>query len=343
MRQIIFQQISSMGNKSKLFLTLLPILMVICIIHILNQTNPTLPRQIYSVHHRQFTNFQDQVTPNSDFPFQLIRTLNETNQANSSYTSIGDKICPPGIKKLIILIMVGPENRETRDVIRQTWGSYQLPGLSYGFLIARSEDEEIMRMVSLEASLERDLIIDSSFVDSYDNLTRKSLSMIDWASAYCPDAISILKTDSDMWINVPLLFTSIPKLEPGLHGHLYSKAKPIRDEKNKWFVPINQYPGRYFPNYLSGTAYLLVNRATNLYTKLYQASLTTNFLRMEDIYLTGLVASKAHIKLHHHKGFNFVKVPFRVCKYRQLISSHEISDEEKYLYWQLLQSNETCS
>ncbi|XP_053209141.1 beta-1,3-galactosyltransferase 5-like [Panonychus citri] len=336
----------------KLFLIFLPILIIFCVLYVINQTsNPVFgSHQVYSTYYRH-SNVPKQLESNyystldSDYPFQLIRTINVTNSTDTGhYSVIGDKICPQGLRKLIVLVMIAPKDRETRDTIRQTWGSFRDEGLSYGFLIAQSEEEETIKLLSQESSIERDLIIDSSFIDSYDNLTLKSISMVDWASAYCPDAVAILKTDSDMWINVPLLLSKVHELSPGLHGKIFTKAKPIRDRKNKWFVPKGQYRGNFFPSYLSGTAYLMVNRGTNLFTRLYQNSLSTNYLRMEDIFLTGLVASRAKIKLYNLKNINYKKVPFSVCIYRNLISSHEISNEEKYLYWQLLESaiNDTC-
>ena len=48
-------------------------------------------------------------------------------------------------------------------------------------------------------------IIQAKFVDSYANLTVKSIALIRWVVDYCSQAEFMLKADDDMYINVPLL------------------------------------------------------------------------------------------------------------------------------------------
>lgn len=44
------------------------------------------------------------------------------------------------------------------------------------------------------------------------------------------------------------------------------------------------YSGNIYPNYLSGTGYVM---SMDVVAKLYNASLTTPLLHLEDVYLTG--------------------------------------------------------
>lgn len=50
-------------------------------------------------------------------------------------------------------------------------------------------------------------ILQEDFVDSYMNLTIKSVMGLKWASTHCPQARFLMKTDDDMFINVPSLLT----------------------------------------------------------------------------------------------------------------------------------------
>lgn len=69
---------------------------------------------------------------------------------------------------------------------------------------------------SIEDSLEAESymysdIIRGRFIDSYNNLTLKTISSLEWVDTYCPRAAYILKTDDDMFINVLRLMAFIDK------------------------------------------------------------------------------------------------------------------------------------
>lgn len=48
-------------------------------------------------------------------------------------------------------------------------------------------------------------IIQEDFVDSYLNLTLKSVMALKWADQYCSDLRYFMKADDDIFINVPRL------------------------------------------------------------------------------------------------------------------------------------------
>lgn len=69
---------------------------------------------------------------------------------------------------------------------------------------------------SIEDSLEAESymysdIIRGRFIDSYNNLTLKTISSLEWVDTYCPRAAYVLKTDDDMFINVLRLMAFIDK------------------------------------------------------------------------------------------------------------------------------------
>ena len=87
-----------------------------------------------------------------------------------------------------------------------------------------------------EASLFQDLII-ADFVDTYENLTLKTISALQWVSTYCPNAEFVLKVDSDMMINFENL---IPYLETAPRDNFASGALkntyPFRFYFIKWYI-----------------------------------------------------------------------------------------------------------
>ena len=99
----------------------------------------------------------------------------------------------------------------------------------------------------------------------------------------------VLKTDDDMYINVRKLYElAQANRKPNLLvGSLICNAVPIKDPHNKWFVPTYMFKEKKFPNYLSGTGYLMQREVAR---KLYAASLETPLFHLEDIYLTGILS-----------------------------------------------------
>lgn len=57
---------------------------------------------------------------------------------------------------------------------------------------------------------------------------------------------------------------------------------------NLRYAPNYMYPGRIYPNYLSGTGYLM---STDVVPKLYNAALETPIFHLEDVYITGKLKS----------------------------------------------------
>ena len=93
------------------------------------------------------------------------------------------------------------------------------------------------------------------FIDSYANLTVKSLMLLKWFSKSCEKVPYVLKTDDDVFINLKNLHALVTKNKKTnlLMGTLICGATPIRDPYNKWFSSKYMYGKKRYPNYLSGT------------------------------------------------------------------------------------------
>lgn len=67
--------------------------------------------------------------------------------------------------------------------------------------------------------------------------------MLKWVTSNCNQAKYLMKTDDDMFVNVPLLMQTLRSQTQGetLLGSLICNAKPISDPKNKWWVVIRYY------------------------------------------------------------------------------------------------------
>lgn len=80
-------------------------------------------------------------------------------------------------------------------------------------------------------------IIQEQFLDTYNNLTLKSVMLLKWITSNCNKLVYTMKTDDDMYVNVPALVKNLKERKQSnntLIGTLICNAKPILDPKNKW-------------------------------------------------------------------------------------------------------------
>lgn len=105
---------------------------------------------------------------------------------------------------LLIMIISAVDHFKQRRFIRQTWGrSLSQPAVgasAYVFLIGGSDDSAVQRRVEREHRQYADLV-QVDVVDSYSNLTRKSVALLHWVATFCPCARFVLKSDDDVYVN----------------------------------------------------------------------------------------------------------------------------------------------
>jgi hypothetical protein len=150
-----------------------------------------------------------------------------------------------------------------------------------------------------ESSLYRD-IVQWDFLDSYANLTVKSLAGLIWAQSYCADAQFLLKADDDLYVNISRVLSLTTISLPPLIGHVYSKSKPARS--GLWGVSELQYPAEVYPPYCSGTGYLMRNSTVMSLLQTYQVQRPA-IIPIEDIYITGILASLSGLQCKHSSLF----------------------------------------
>ena len=87
-----------------------------------------------------------------------------------------------------------------------------------------------------EESVQYADVIQEGFVDSYNNLTLKSVMMLKWVTHHCSNVRYIMKTDDDMFVNVNNLvrLLMVRNMTNLLVGALICGARPIVDTQNKW-------------------------------------------------------------------------------------------------------------
>ncbi|KAG8195490.1 hypothetical protein JTE90_010794 [Oedothorax gibbosus] len=264
-----------------------------------------------------------------------VRPDNDTSFLAATPTSATPTCNGSGVF-LAVVVCSAVANAGARNAIRDTWAqdAKHAGNLRVFFLLGKSPNDSLNALVSSESEKFGD-IIQQDFVDSYNNLTIKSVMMLKWATEHCSKANFIMKTDDDMFVHLPNLFRLLKTKKKTaaknlLLGCLIKGATPVKDWHSKWYVPDSIFPGRVYPPYLSGTGYVLSRNAVTL---LYRTALSTPFFYLEDVFVTGICASRAGLSPTNHEGFKFYKRKSDTCAFRSLITAHRMSPKELRQMW----------
>jgi len=245
---------------------------------------------------------------NPNRPLAFVWPRNQTRDTNllvrpdRSTTLIHPRTaCDPSKEddSFLILVVVcsGLENYEERLAIRDSWAKDSNNDARVVFLVGTPSALSKTNQTTITNNLNRESdaygdIVQEDFVDSYANLTIKSLMMLKWFTQSCTDrAVYLMKTDDDMYVNLVNLYDLVKSNKNPylMTGSVICGAKPIRDPYNKWFSPEYMFEGKVYPMYLSGTGYLMAGSVASL---LYEASRFVPILHLEDAYITGLLRTK---------------------------------------------------
>eukprot|EP00058_Branchiostoma_floridae_P022135 XP_002607625.1 hypothetical protein BRAFLDRAFT_123959 [Branchiostoma floridae] len=250
---------------------------------------------------------------------------------------------------LLMIVTSSPTNHAQRHVIRHTWGNTRVrnaPDINIVtmFAVGKTDDVITQRALEYENKVQQD-IIQEDFVDSYRNLTLKTIMCLKWASEFCPKARFVMKADDDTFVNIYSLLNYLRNLhtlrrDKLLMGHVFYDAKPIRDRKGKdkkWYLSHKDYPRETFPNYTCGFAYVM---SKDIVRPLFKASLTVKYIFLEDVYI-GLCLEKLGLEPDHQVGFRIYKALSTSCTSVKQLAAHWFkTPEDMTKAWDVL--NKSC-
>ncbi|XP_060597817.1 beta-1,3-galactosyltransferase 1-like [Ruditapes philippinarum] len=240
--------------------------------------------------------------------------------------------------ELLILIMTTHKNNRARAALRSTWLSvtkHNKGNVRYAFLLGEITDKWQKEAVLEENNIHHD-IIKEDFIDTYMNLTYKTIMGFKWATVFCQTALYVMKTDDDMFVNISNLLkmltdTNKEKLQTSVMGACNSKARPIRSQKSKWFASEDSYPDKFYPGFCSGTGYVT---SMHVAKEVYLISPSVPFFHLEDVYVS-LCIRKLGFKLQAMPGYNAGRPKLDPCVYKgdKLITAHQLSPIMLQMIW----------
>lgn len=238
--------------------------------------------------------------------------------------------------KLMILVTTAPSHVTQRFAVRSTWGHVALrrdTGLA--FMVGMSKDPKENKLIAQENTIYGD-IIQGMFLDTYNNLTLKTISMLEWSSEHCDRVHYLLKTDDDMYIHIPMLFSILDGASSrrrAIIGKVAKRWKPIRNVTSKYFISQEQFKPAFYPDFNTGPAYVLTN---DIIEPLYRASLLGTFFKLEDVYVTGMMAAPLKITHIDYPQFYNRRLKLDTCAVAKLVSVHMVKGYEMFDLWKRL-------
>eukprot|EP00190_Bangiopsis_sp_CCMP1999_P003728 CAMPEP_0198731560 /NCGR_PEP_ID=MMETSP1475-20131203/30650_1 /TAXON_ID= ORGANISM="Unidentified sp., Strain CCMP1999" /NCGR_SAMPLE_ID=MMETSP1475 /ASSEMBLY_ACC=CAM_ASM_001111 /LENGTH=341 /DNA_ID=CAMNT_0044494537 /DNA_START=113 /DNA_END=1139 /DNA_ORIENTATION=- len=153
------------------------------------------------------------------------------------------------------------EDAQYREAVRRSWGSYGTP---YCIFVGTRPDGSFGWDLWWEMRKHRDVVLLDRLVDSYENLTLKTLMAFAWIE-HNVEAEFILKADTDVYVHAPRLEQFLKDVPPGKFymGRKTSKQKKLKVRpSHKWYLSDAEYPFARFPPYMMGSGYIVSSDLT---------------------------------------------------------------------------------
>ncbi|CAG5928778.1 unnamed protein product [Menidia menidia] len=246
-------------------------------------------------------------------------------------------VCKEQIPFLVLMVPVRPSDVAAREAIRQTWAknnTVQGELVITLFLLGSSGENEAEKL--REENLQSHDLIQSNFLDTYLNLTIKTMVIMDWLATRCSTAAYAMKVDSDMFLNIDNLVIMLKKPEIPktnyLTGMLMWNRPVIRSKESKWYVPEEMFPDPYYPTYTLGMGYVFSN---DLPAKFVDVSKSIKPFNIEDAYI-GMCMKNLGLSPTSPPDpsqFKSYNTKYDRCEYSKIITYILGSSQELVNYW----------
>ncbi|XP_054241932.1 UDP-GalNAc:beta-1,3-N-acetylgalactosaminyltransferase 1 [Indicator indicator] len=234
-----------------------------------------------------------------------------------------------------------PQDVKLRQAIRIAWGSQHFWwGQRILTLFLLGEDADRVHSAAALSVEDESDIIRRDFMDTYDNLTLKTIMAFQWFTELGSNARFLMKTEDDVFINTPNLVKFLLRLnssENVFTGYPFINNHAYRGYYRRRSISYQEYPFRLYPPCCSGMGYILDGR---LPLRVYELMSHVKPIKFEDVYV-GICLNilQVNVSAPEEKQFFLYKISFDTCGCRQLIAAHGITASEIISFWQALSSH----
>ena len=256
---------------------------------------------------------------------QRIAAVGQRSNTESTFEKLCNACFNKGQPYLLILVNSALHHASRREAIRNTWGN---GSAIWGLDGELKKTVKVVFVLGLNATqgpgdIPRESqrymdIIQGNFIDSYSNLTSKTLLGLRFASQCCSRADYVMKTDDDTFVHLPNLIAALEKKVRhwSILGRLFRNSEVQRT--GKWALGYDEYPFPTFPPYFAGSGYVM---SGDVIGPLYQANKRSRrSLPLDDVYVTGILARDLGIEQVHDDRFAWFDEPYSIltdaCAFR---------------------------
>lgn len=202
---------------------------------------------------------------------------------------ISDDIIP----YFIIAVNSNPLNKEMRQTIRESWGSFA-KYVQIFFFLGDAESGEIQRQIEMEDQEFSD-IIQGNFVDCQHNLAYKHVMMLKWFTETCDTSKYLAKVDDDVFVNIPAIYDFLSENRNTSDFLMGDYHKPSKCPRNgTWAVTYEEYPSSFYPAYATRHSIIYSRDVVN---KLFKESHLVKYFWVEDVFVTGILRIQTNIDI----------------------------------------------
>ncbi|XP_071359589.1 beta-1,3-galactosyltransferase 2-like [Trachinotus anak] len=250
--------------------------------------------------------------------------------------------CKTSTPFLVLMVPVAPSNVAARDAIRQMWGNEkivlgQLIETLFVLGLPGGADAEQQQEKLRQESQQHHDLIQSNFLDSYYNLTIKTMVMLEWLAAHCTTASYAMKVDSDVLVHVENLVKLL--LDPStakqnyMTGLVWWHSPVLRNPFAKFYMPGDVIAEPEYPPYPLGMAYIM---SLDLPGKILSVSPQIRPIYIEDAYL-GMCLKRLDISPTNPPENTMFLVnpthPLSGCSLSKVIATTTTSIQQMTGYW----------
>ncbi|KRZ67067.1 Lactosylceramide 1,3-N-acetyl-beta-D-glucosaminyltransferase [Trichinella papuae] len=191
---------------------------------------------------------------------------------------------------------------DQRDAIRRTWAAALVSRIV--FVVGRSTLNAVNTHARLEAERFGD-ILQTDHLDSYSNLSYKSLGVLHWIVEHCPTHRFYVYMDSDVliWLGGLRSFVrTVPYRRGTIYCNCWSGATIRRSGKHA--VPLASDSFTTYPVYCAGGLMIMTGDVPALLLRAHQSVLSLNsrkersmgYIGVDDAYFTGILADRVGVR-----------------------------------------------
>ncbi|RNA18853.1 beta-1-3-galactosyltransferase 1-like [Brachionus plicatilis] len=224
-------------------------------------------------------------------------------------------ICPNQATEIDIVcyVIVKNDDFHSREAIRNTWANRKkFPFVNTFFVVGISRNESLDKLVVNENEKFGDLLI-SDFVDSYRNLSYKSITAWKWMSESCQKAKLYVKANAGLLVNFNSIRASLKQnsfQSNSFFCQVMAEQRVDREKSSLYYTPYSEYSNNFYPKYCKNQGTIISN---DLVSKLYQGSNKNKNFWLDDIN-TGIIASHLKISYQFSNGRHIVFKLFEKSK-----------------------------